>query len=269
MKLAAVYALTEETSFKAVIRAPLHKVLDLMHKLGYDGIEINIPNPFKVDISKLSRDLNSYGFELSAISTGLSYVNYGLSLTHPSREVREKSIEFFIKYSEIASTIEGANRVVIGLARGKSNGRPIDSVIQLLKDSIRVIMERTENNNTLFLLEPINRYETDIINTIDEALPLIREFKRLKLLYDTYHATIEESNPYDAILKANGYIGYVHVAENNRLAPGMGMLDWERIICRLLRVGYNDYVSIEAIPKPSYERMLEIGSRTIRSLLPK
>ncbi|HIQ03634.1 MAG TPA: hypothetical protein EYH40_04360, partial [Desulfurococcales archaeon] len=61
MKLAAVYALTEETSFKAVIRAPLHKVLDLMHKLGYDGIEINIPNPFKVDISKLSRDLNSYG----------------------------------------------------------------------------------------------------------------------------------------------------------------------------------------------------------------
>ena len=94
-------------------------------------------------------------------------------------------------------------------------------------------MEKTEDKGTVFLLEPINKYETDIINTIDEALPLIKEYKRLKLLLDTYHMTIEDISPYDAILKANEYIGYIHVAENNRLAPGMGMLDWERIIYRL------------------------------------
>ena len=269
MKIAAVYALVEETTFKAAVRAPLLEVLDLMHRLGFDGIEINIPDPFKVDVTKLSKNLKNYGLELSAISTGLSYVNYGLSLTHPSKEVRGKSIEFFIKYSEIASTIEGSNKVVIGLARGKSEGRQLNDVIQLLKESIRVVLEKTENNGTIFLLEPINKYETDIINTIDEALPLIKEYKRLKLLYDTYHMTIEDVSPYDAILKADGHIGYVHVAENNRLAPGMGMLDWERILYRLLRVGYNDYVSIEAIPKPSYEEMLRIGIRTLRSLLPK
>ncbi|RLG88387.1 MAG: hypothetical protein DRO15_02950 [Thermoprotei archaeon] len=267
MRIAAVYALTEETKFEAVVKGPLDKVLNLMKNLGYDGIEINIPNPFNININQLSSKLNEYGLELSAISTGLSYLSYGISLTHSSKDMREKAIEFFIKYSEISSILSRYNYVVIGLARGKCEGRPRSEVLKNLKDSLEEILEKTENYGTIFLIEPINRYETDIINTIEDSIQLAKEYRRVRILLDTYHMTIEDVSPYDAILKAEQYIGYVHAAENNRLAPGMGMLNWELIICRLLRIGYQGYISIEAIPKPSYEEMLRIGIKTLNQYL--
>ena len=268
MKIAAVYALTEKTNFEAVVKGSFDDILNLMKNLGYDGIEINIPNPFKVDVNYLSSKLKSYDLELSAISTGLSYLNYGISLTHSSKDKREKAIEFFIKYSEISSVLSKYNYVVIGLARGKCEGRPKSQVIKILKESLEKILESTESYGTTFLIEPINRYETDIINTIEDALQLVREYsKRVKILLDTYHMTIEDVSPYSAILKAGKYIGYVHAAENNRLAPGMGMLNWELIVCRLLRIGYQGYISIEAIPKPSYREMLKIGIKSLRSVL--
>jgi len=267
LRIAAVYALSEETKFEAVVKGSLDKILNLMRDLGYDGIEINIPNPFNIDVNQLSSKLNEYGLELSAISTGLSYLSYGISLTHSSKDMREKAIKFFIKYSEISSTLSKYNYVVIGLARGKCEGRPKSEALKTLRESLEKILENTEDYGTIFLIEPINRYETDIINTIEDSIQLAREYRRVKILLDTYHMTIEDVSPYNAILKAGEYIGYVHAAENNRLAPGMGMLNWELIICRLLRIGYQGYISIEAIPKPSYEEMLRVGIKTLNQYL--
>ncbi len=269
MKLSIVYALVPRTKFRAAIVAPLESVLKLASEEGVNGIEFNIPNPFEVNVTELERKLSDYNLELSALSTGLSYLEYGYSLTHPNEELRKKSIEFFVKYCEIAHRLSKYNRVVIGLARGRSEGRSREEVLNILRKSIEEILKRTESYGTTLLVEPINHYETDILNKLDETIEFIKSIgsPRVKLLLDTYHSTIEEKSPYDAIVKAREYIGYVHVAENNRLAPGMGMLDWERIIYRLIAVGYNDYLSIECIPYPTYEEMVKTGVETLRRVL--
>ncbi len=269
MKIAAVYTLAKDAPFKALVAGPMSEVFKLMSELGFDGVEINIPNPFDVDIRNLAKALSDYGLELSAISTGLSYLVYDLSLTHPNEEKRRKSLEFFMKYSEMSAELSNRGRVIIGLARGKCGNRPRDEVSRIFKESLRLLLEKTEDYGTIYLLEPINRYEIDFINTVDEALEYVREFNRVQLLLDTFHMTLEDESPYKAIEKAGKFIGYVHVAENNRLAPGMGMLDWERIICKLLISGYHGYLSIEAIPRPSYEEMLRVGIETLRKYIPK
>ena len=118
LKLSAVHALAKGVEFYVVIKAPLEEVLVKLQSYGYDGVEYNISNPNEVDVSELKRKTKSYGLEVSAISTGLSYLRYGYSLSNPDTNARSKAIEFFKKYIEVAEKLE-AYKVVIGLARGK------------------------------------------------------------------------------------------------------------------------------------------------------
>lgn len=113
----------------------------------------------------------------------------------------------------------------------------------------------------------MNRYETDLINKLDEALEIIKQFKNIKILLDTFHTMLEERNVYDAILRGGKNIAHVHVADSNRLAPGLGMLDWEKIVFRLKRIGYNGYISIEARIEPDLDTFLRIGIGTLLPLI--
>jgi len=266
IRLSAVYSLTPKVSFDVVIKGPLDKVLGLMSNLGYEGVELNIPNPFEVDIDHLRRAVKNHGLEVSAISTGLSYLVYGYSLSSLEGELREKAIEFFKKYIDISDDL-GCRKVVIGLARGRCGRTDCKSLRDNLVNSISTLNSYAEGKDSTLLLEPLNRYETDLINNLPEALEIIKAYSNVKLLFDTFHMMLEERNVYDAIDRAGPYIGHVHLADSNRLAPGLGMLDWERIIYRLVRSGYNGFASVEARAEPDIESLLKTSASTLRSLL--
>jgi len=239
--------------------------LNKLVKYNYDGIEYNISNPFEVDIDYLKNITRSYGLEVAAISTGLSYRRYGYSLSSINENIRLKAIEFFKKYIEIAAKLE-AYKVVIGLARGKCEDN-CQAALKRLEKSLDILDKYATEYGTILLLEPLNHYETDLINRLDEALRFIKQYNNLKLLFDTFHVMLEEQNIYEAILKVGKYIGHFHAADSNRRAPGMGILDWEKILFRLLRVGYQGYISIEARIEPSIDEMLEVGAKTLNPLI--
>ncbi|RLI28656.1 hypothetical protein DRO58_01710 [Candidatus Bathyarchaeota archaeon] len=265
MKLSAVYALPGTARFDYVLRGELEEVLGFMAELGYHGVEYNIPDPFKLDFGRLLEATEAYGLRVSAISTGLAYLEYGLSLTHPDRSVRDKAVEFMVKYVELASVHKSG--VVVGLIRGRCGGRNPEEARRLLVDSLRRLRDPCERHDVNLLLEPLNRYETDLVNKISGALSIIGETGGwVKLLFDTFHMGIEERSLYDAILHAGSSIAHVHVAENNRLPPGMGSIDWERVVFRLLRVGYKGYLSLEAMPEPSLKEALKQTADTLKPL---
>jgi len=268
LKLSAVYALSPETEFDVVIKGELTGVLKLLNDLGYDGIEYNIPNPFNVEVSRLKRHTFDYNLRVSALSTGLSYLTYGYSLSSPSKELREKALSFFKKYIELSVDLESF-KVVIGLARGTcgSKDNPCDEALRRFKNSLKILDDYAVKHNVTLLLEPLNRYETRLINKLDLAIGIAREFKSVKILLDTFHTLLEERNVYDSINRVGALLGHVHVADSNRLAPGMGMLDWERIIYRLVRIGYKGYLSVEARVEPSLKELLEISIRTLKPLI--
>jgi D-psicose/D-tagatose/L-ribulose 3-epimerase len=100
----------------------------------------------------------------------------------------------------------------------------------------------------LICLEPLNRFETDFINTCDQGLKMIRDVGNpaLKLHLDTFHMNIEQKHQGDAIRKAGKLLGHFHACGSDRGTPGNDHIDWKPIAAALKAVGYKGDVVIES-----------------------
>ena len=101
-------------------------------------------------------------------------------------------------------------------------------------------------------LEPLNRYETNFINTLDEGIEFIKKigFQNVKILADTFHMNIEEVSVPGAIIAARDYLSHIHFADSNRYAPGDGHLNFRGIVDALVKIKYKGFITMEMLPKP-------------------
>ena len=96
-------------------------------------------------------------------------------------------------------------------------------------------------------VEALNRYETSLVNTIEQALHLIDGLpSNVGIMIDTYHMNIEEADPYEALLRAGRNIKHVQVSGTDRGAPGADHFDWARFFAVLGDTGYRGAVCIES-----------------------
>ena len=118
------------------------------------------------------------------------------------------------------------------------------------------------------LLEPINRYETNIFNTLAQGMNVVRELgcSNLRLLADTFHMNLEEASYRQALTETGSFLGYVHFADSNRLAPGWGHTDFRGIFQILREIGFDGPLGIEVLPKPSDNEAAEQGVKFLNSL---
>ncbi len=119
------------------------------------------------------------------------------------------------------------------------------------------------------LLEPINRYECDYLNTLEQGVSVLKQIgvPSLKLLADTFHMNIEEGDMLASLRRAGPELGHVHLADSNRQAPGYGHLDIRGVLHVLREIGYQGYVSFEVLPLPDFRRAAEDAIRTVREML--
>src|SRR5262249_37149248 len=112
------------------------------------------------------------------------------------------------------------------------------------------------------LFEPLNRFETNVINTVEQALTLLRQLRtqNIKLLCDLFHMNIEEVSIEGALRTAGNSLGHVDFVDSNRLAMGSGHIDPAPVKRALYEIGYNGYLSAEALPVPT---PAEAAQRTI------
>ena len=125
------------------------------------------------------------------------------------------------------------------------------------------------SNGVALCVEPLNRYETDIIRSGAEAIAFVEQVGHpgVGVLLDTYHMNIEEASwtaPFRQAAAA-GLLFHVHVGDNNRLPPGIGLIDFSGIICILREVDYSGYLSAELLAKPDPDTA---ASQTARYLWP-
>jgi sugar phosphate isomerase/epimerase len=115
------------------------------------------------------------------------------------------------------------------------------------------------------VLEPLNRYESDIVNNAAEGLALLAEVghDHLGLLLDTFHMNIEEPDYAESIaaVMAVGRLWHVHLGDSNRWPSGYGHIDFAEILLALRRTGYDGYLSAELLPRPDPD---EAAAATIR-----
>lgn len=244
----------------------LENVIDKLAELGYDGIEILPYDLDEVNVS-LCRALPG-GMSVSAVASGGISYHYGMTLLDPAEEERATTLRLMKKYVKLAHDI-AAPLVLIGSAIGKiepSVGR--EKATKWLTESLRTCGKYAAEMNVSLALEPINRYERNFLNNVEEGLGIIRLIRadNIHLLLDTFHMNIEEPSISDSIRKAGGEVVHVHVADSNRWPPGVGHLNFESIAAALKEIGYRGFLSLECLPKPDLATALEKGLRHIRLL---
>jgi len=271
MKLSFSIQTAEDTFDCDTARDDLRKSVDKLAELNFDGIELMPYDCAKLGAKEISELIKSYDLELSAVGTGILYVKRGLSLTDPEKSVRDAAIKAVTEFAEFAEKCN-SSILIIGLIRGKApKDAPNEKVLELLRQSVEQCAKVAADRGLVLAVEPINRYETNLINTAEEAMRFSDQIKydNVKMLVDTFHMNIEERDICGAILRASGRIAHVHLADSNRLAPGLGHIDFVGIIDSLRRIGYRGYLSAEVMPKPSFEKAAEYASRNMKEVLRK
>lgn len=266
MKLSYVIS-TQPTRFEAVaFAADFEANVARLAALGYDGVELAVRDPAALDVRALRRILDAHHLRVPALGTGQAYVEEGLSFTSDESSVRRRAL-FRIK-SHITLARELGAILIVGLIRGQVGGDVQRSRAWLL-NALTSAARTANEHDVRIAIEPINRYETNLVNTVADAHALIDEVgaDNVGILFDTFHANIEEPRLEESLRACGARLFHVHVADSNRWAPGAGHIDFARILATLREMQYDGWVSAEILPQPDIARAQEQTMRTIKPLL--
>jgi sugar phosphate isomerase/epimerase len=242
--------------------------LDAAVDLGYDAIEISVRDPADPAVVACDDGLRQSGLQLSAIATGQSFYSDGWSPTSDDPEVRRWLDERMYRIIDLASPWEAM--VVIGGVRGTLTGSEDGHADQYQRavDAVRRYGEYALKQGVSLVVEPINRYETNYINTIQDALQFIGDvdLHNLGILADTFHMNIEEANLTESLRSAGDRVHHVQFTDSNRLAAGRGHIDF-RVLAAVLRdSGYRGYLSTETLPLPDSRTAAQQAIELFRTL---
>lgn len=266
MKIALVIS-TEETGFDAVaMRGGWADAARSAAALGYDGVELAVREPARVDVTAVSHLLRETGLGIPAIGTGQAFLADGLSLSHPDEGVRSQTIERVGAHIRLAGHLGAA--VIIGLIHGRITGDRGASEARLAA-SFESLVRAAEREAVWLIIEPINRYETDLLTTVGEALDFIDRIgaERVGILADTFHMNIEEVSIEHSLHAAGARLRHVHTADSNRHAPGWGHLDFAAVLATLRAMSYRGWLSAEILPRPDPLAAAQQTITHLRSLL--
>ena len=266
----ALVVSADDAKFSALaLRGDFERHVQLVASLGFEGVELAVRDPGTLDVPRLKKLLNATGLTVPAIGTGRVFGEDGLSFTDPSPEVRTKAMERIKRHVELAAELQAQE--VVGLIRGRCSERvPRPEAMKLVEDALAHCASYALARGAMLALEPINRYETDLLNSVAECLPVVRSIgEGIGLLVDTFHMNIEEVDIAESIRSAGKAITHVHFADSNRWAPGCGHIDFGAVVRVLEEIGYNGFVSAEILPRPSPDDAASLAAAHMKSLLGK
>jgi D-psicose/D-tagatose/L-ribulose 3-epimerase len=225
--------------------------LDLIDKVkafGFDLIEICVEDPDTIDTALIGRALKQA--QLGVTICGAFGANRDMSSDDPA--IRDNAIGYSRRCVDIAAEL-GSDVVVGPMYAGVGNTRLLDAPARRQQwdfavNSLTRVADYAAERGVRLALEPLNRFETDLINTVDQALEFASDIGRnnVGFLLDTFHMNIEEKNIPDAIRRAGKRIFEFHASSNDRGTPGEDHLPWHEIAKALREVAYKGPVVIEA-----------------------
>ena len=243
---------THATQFDAVAyKGDFESNIAKISNWGYDGVELAIRDPNLINVDALEAILANQGIKVPAIGTGQAWGEEHLSLTNPDPSVRDKAISRIKSHISLAQRLKSL--VIIGLIRGMTPpGQTKLQSMRFLEECLRDCAKDASDHGIRLAVEPLNRYETDLILNVDEGLELVHRIDspNLGLLLDTFHMNIEEKSIEQCIRRSGDSIFHFHVADSNRCYPGGGHLDFKSLLEALKSTGYQGWISGEFMPIP-------------------
>jgi len=218
-------------------------------KWGFDAVELLIEDPAHIDPALVKRALERHGLVCGSVAAA---VNPGRDLRGNAASQRN-GVKYLCQLIDQMVTLEarvlgGPVYSYVGRAQAYSTAekkRQWKSVVKNLK----VVTRYAAARGKLVCVEPLNRFETDFLNTIDRGLKLIAAVgsPALKLHLDTFHANIEEKHQGAAIRRAGKHLGHIHACGSDRGTPGKDHIDWKSIAAALKTIKYDGDIALESV----------------------
>lgn len=224
-------------------------------KLGFDAVEIFPASAEDLKAPEVKDLLTRHHLTLAAVGTGAGWVTHRLRLTDPDPVARTRALEFIAALVDFAGGF-GAP-VIVGSMQGRTEaGVSCDQALGWLRKALEQLGPRAHALQVPLLFEPLNRYETNLVTTLGAGVSLLASLRtrNVKLLADLFHMNLEEASIPNALLAAGPQLGYVHFADSNRQPAGCGHTDFGAVAAALRQIGYDGYLSAEALPVPSSEQ---------------
>ena len=224
---------------------PIETTIRRLAKYGYESIEIS-GEPYVYDTTDVKRILDENGIRCWG---SITLMVEGRNMVAGDEETREKSVQYVKDTVTMVKELEGYEVSIVPGEVGKvmADSTP-DAEWQWAVEGMKEIHEHAQKEGIKLAVEPINRFETYFISRADQAKALAHATSPdVGICLDTFHLNIEEEDPYEAIRNAGDRLVDLHVADNNRLACGMGQWDWSRVVDILREIGYDGALTVEFV----------------------
>lgn len=245
-------------------------ILRALKNVGYDGVEAPVFDASDAShYRRLGQVMDDIGLKRTAVALLPDEQHNAIS---PQASHRKGAVEHLKRVIECANAMGAAALVgpyyqVLGQFTGE---RPSETELAHAAEVHREIAPIAKAAGLVCALEPLNRFEAHLLNTCEQAAPYAKRIgdPNFGILYDTFHAHIEEKDPIAALrgLYAAGVVTHIHISENDRGTPGRGHAKIRETITTLKALGYDGWLTIESFGRAVPE--LAAATRVWRDFFP-
>jgi D-psicose/D-tagatose/L-ribulose 3-epimerase len=238
---------------------PIEVTLERLGRFGYEAIEIS-GEPDRWDADEVRRLLEKNHVRCWG---GVTMMYPGRDLVHPDKYVRVGTVEYMKDCVRMIKDLGGDKFCVVPSTVGKV--KPLASPAEEWKwvvDGLKEVGDFAEEHGVQIGIEPLNRFETYLINRHDQALALAEEVGRgVGVVLDAFHINIEEVDPFAAIRAVGSKLVDFHVADNNRKPAGQGRYDWTQVLGALKEAGYTGALTAEFVLPVDRTPLAQAGAK--------
>lgn len=264
---------TYETKFGPIVfkDGNLKQNFSLMNQYGYTAVDMFVNAKDPDTLHEYKKIMDDYNIHMATF-IAIFLAENGVKLTEKDPRKRQKNFDM-IKQQLDNARFFNAGGMAMGFIRGgyEEGSETEEDALKRIADALMVLGEYAESIGTKILLEPINRYEINTLNTATATTDFIKKYqlKGTGILLDAFHMNIEDKSIGESIHYAKDYAVNMHLADSNRYAIGMGHLDVKEVVEALNEIGFAGNLVLEAFsdePETSLRMTREALSRLEKEL---
>lgn len=227
------------------------RLLERARELGFDAFEVPLMDLDEVDPRSIRKEAERLGLAV-VTSTVLSEAT---DVSSPDADTRKRGVAYLVRCVEVAAEMGALSLsgVLYGALGKRIATFPGREYYERAAEALKHVARKAEEAGLLVGIEPVNRYESFLVNTCDQALELLAMIgePNVRIHLDSYHMNIEEHDFYTPTKKALPYLCHYHLSESHRGIPGTGTVDWDGIFRALAEGGYRGVVGMESFVEVS------------------
>lgn len=248
---------------------PMEKVFDRVSAAGYQWIDLTATvNAYNWnEVAQLARE---FSLGISGLTCDSGWPDEEHDLANKNEVSRQKAVSYFKRQIESVRMVGGDYLIVVPSAVGKffPMGNDASDDWKWSVESVCKLTETAEENGITLVIEPLNRYESCIVNNADDVLRFVQEVNHphVKALLDTYHMNIEEADLEEAFLKLQDWVEVVHFADSNRQALGKGHIDFQKVVTGMKKIGFDKTIVLECTASGPNPFTADKGEQTVQTM---